>query len=110
MQLYSGVKTALDRNPGGLSLASITMQHTSEAQQAALQSNYMDTGASTHTYTETNSETYLCTCPHASTKKTTQTNRNYPLCKAAKQDTAKKLECPLYECTIVQEGSFVVYV
>lgn len=50
VQLYSGVKTALGRTPSGLSLASITMQHTSEAQRAAMQSHYTGTGALTHTH------------------------------------------------------------
>lgn len=53
VQLYSSVKTALSRNPSGLSLASITMQPTSEAQKAALQSYYMDTGVLNHTHTQT---------------------------------------------------------
>lgn len=50
VQLYSGVKTALGRTPSGLSPASITMQHTSEAQGAAMQSHYTGTGALTHTH------------------------------------------------------------
>lgn len=50
VQLYSGGKTALGRTPSGLSLASITMQHTSEAQRAAMQSHYTGTGALTHTH------------------------------------------------------------
>lgn len=35
-QLYSGVKTALDVNPCGHSLASISMQHKAEAQRTTL--------------------------------------------------------------------------
>lgn len=58
-QLYSGVKTALDRNPSGLSPASVTMQHTSEAQQAALQSYYMVTGALSHTHRHKQQHIYV---------------------------------------------------
>lgn len=65
VQLYSGVKTALDRNPAGLSLASITMQHTSEAQRAALQSYYMGTGALTHTHSHKQQQhIYVPTCKY----------------------------------------------
>lgn len=86
VQLYSGVKTALDRNPCGLSLASITMQHTSEAQQAALQSYYMGTGALTHTHSHKQQQhIYVQRKPHACTH-----YRNDPLCVAAKQDASKE--------------------
>lgn len=50
VQLFSGVKIALESNPDGFSLASITMQRTSEAQRAAQQSYFMGTGALTHAH------------------------------------------------------------
>ncbi len=70
------------------------MQHTSEAQQAALQSYYMDTGALTHTHRQhiyVHAHMQVPRKPHACMR-----YRNDPVCLASRADKAgffKTLKC-----------------